>query len=192
MAKKKNIIDAVKKIIVRKGIRGITADEIAREAKVAKGTLYLYFKSKEDIFICLLEDFLREGEVLVEKASGERAAAVKKLGNFIKYDLKFYEKNVKVFKTLGTDLGWVSNVLGTEKRKRLMERHFEIIKSVSKIVAAAMREKSVRKMEPMEGAVVLVSIIHAYVGMRIHGFENTPLHSHAGKILKLYMAGVGR
>jgi len=97
-----------------------------------------------------------------------------------------------VFKTLGTDLGWVSNVLGTEKRKRLMERHFEIIKSVSKIVAAAIKEKSVRKMEPMEGAVVLVSIIHAYVGMRIHGFENTPLHSHAGKILKLYMAGVGR
>jgi TetR/AcrR family transcriptional regulator len=49
------IIDAAEKVFFRKGISNSTMDEVAEEAELSKGTLYLHFRSKEDIHfaICL-------------------------------------------------------------------------------------------------------------------------------------------
>jgi len=44
--KKKTILDAAEKIVAEKGMAGMTMGEVAREADVATGTLYLYFKNK--------------------------------------------------------------------------------------------------------------------------------------------------
>ncbi|MCK4662623.1 MAG: TetR/AcrR family transcriptional regulator [Bacteroidales bacterium] len=47
--RKNDIIDAAEKIFFKKGINNSTMDEVAKEAELSKGTLYLYFKSKEEI-----------------------------------------------------------------------------------------------------------------------------------------------
>lgn len=47
--RKQLILNAAQKIFFDRGIENSTMDEIAKEAELAKGTLYLYFKSKEDI-----------------------------------------------------------------------------------------------------------------------------------------------
>jgi AcrR family transcriptional regulator len=48
-SRKALILDAAQKVFFTKGIEETTMDDIASEAELAKGTLYLYFKSKEDI-----------------------------------------------------------------------------------------------------------------------------------------------
>lgn len=40
------------------GVRKTTVDEIVSTAHIAKGTFYLFFDSKEDLFITLLEEFI--------------------------------------------------------------------------------------------------------------------------------------
>ncbi|MGC9342783.1 MAG: TetR/AcrR family transcriptional regulator [Bacteroidales bacterium] len=47
--RRQSILNAAQHIFFEKGLENSTMDEIAREAELAKGTLYLYFKSKEDI-----------------------------------------------------------------------------------------------------------------------------------------------
>jgi AcrR family transcriptional regulator len=44
------ILDAAEKVFFSKGVRDATMDEIAGVAELSKGTLYLYFKSKEEIY----------------------------------------------------------------------------------------------------------------------------------------------
>lgn len=44
------IIQAALKIFYQRGYGPITVEDIAREAKVAKGTIYLYFKDKDELF----------------------------------------------------------------------------------------------------------------------------------------------
>ncbi|MCD4772639.1 MAG: TetR/AcrR family transcriptional regulator [Bacteroidales bacterium] len=48
--RKNDIIDAAEKIFFKKGLNNSTMDEVAKEAELSKGTLYLYFKSKEEIY----------------------------------------------------------------------------------------------------------------------------------------------
>ncbi|SDZ53518.1 TetR/AcrR family transcriptional regulator, fatty acid metabolism regulator protein [Evansella caseinilytica] len=61
MAKKRGkkfelIIDAAVKVIAENGYHNSQVSKIAKEAGVADGTIYLYFKNKEDILISLFEE----------------------------------------------------------------------------------------------------------------------------------------
>jgi AcrR family transcriptional regulator len=47
---RKRILDAALEVVKKKGYQSITLDDIAGEVGVTKGTLYLYFKNKEDLF----------------------------------------------------------------------------------------------------------------------------------------------
>lgn len=51
---KKYLLEIGKKLMLQYGIKKTTVDDIVAEAKIAKGTFYLYFKSKEDFFYQLL------------------------------------------------------------------------------------------------------------------------------------------
>lgn len=48
-----DIVDAAEKVIFAKGYESATMDEIAEEAELSKGTLYLYFKTKEELYLAI-------------------------------------------------------------------------------------------------------------------------------------------
>jgi len=53
--RKRNVIlDAARTVFSRQGYAGAAVGEVASEAGVAKGTLYLYFKSKEELYLAAL------------------------------------------------------------------------------------------------------------------------------------------
>lgn len=49
--KSEHIIDVASKLLDKKAYSKITMDEVASKAKMAKGTLYLYFKTKEELYL---------------------------------------------------------------------------------------------------------------------------------------------
>ncbi len=49
------ILDAVDRLLARYGYQKMTVDDVAREAGVAKGTLYAYFRSKEDMALATID-----------------------------------------------------------------------------------------------------------------------------------------
>src|SRR5260370_11479421 len=53
------ILDAAAELILRWGYKKTTIDDIAKQSRVAKGTIYLHWKTREDLFMALLirEDF---------------------------------------------------------------------------------------------------------------------------------------
>ncbi len=58
-AKGERILDAAVLEIARHGYYGTTVSNIARRAGVADGTIYLYFKSKEDLLVSIFERAMR-------------------------------------------------------------------------------------------------------------------------------------
>lgn len=47
--RRESIVDAAETVFVREGYEASTMDQVATEAEVSKGTLYLYFQSKDDL-----------------------------------------------------------------------------------------------------------------------------------------------
>jgi TetR/AcrR family transcriptional regulator len=74
--RREEILDAAQHVFFEKGLYVATMDEIAEKAELSKGTLYLYYKSKEDLYLAVM---MRGMEILRDKfaevaKSGESAA----------------------------------------------------------------------------------------------------------------------
>src|SRR6516225_9299952 len=54
--KRQRILDAAVRVFAKKGFYATRVSEVAKAAGVADGTIYLYFKSKEELLVSLFED----------------------------------------------------------------------------------------------------------------------------------------
>ncbi len=63
--RKGQIMSAAEEVFTKKGFDNARMDDIAEETGLSKGTLYLYYKSKDDLIIAILDRiFQREFKVL--------------------------------------------------------------------------------------------------------------------------------
>ena len=69
--KRERILDGALKAFARKGFYNTKVSEIASEAGVADGTIYLYFKNKDDLLISLFEDRM---EWIIDRLETELSA----------------------------------------------------------------------------------------------------------------------
>jgi TetR/AcrR family transcriptional regulator len=61
--RREEILDAAQRVFFEKGLVVATMDEIAETAELSKGTLYLYYKSKEDLYLAVM---MRGTELLLD------------------------------------------------------------------------------------------------------------------------------
>ncbi len=70
-----NIITAAKELFEAHGVDHTTMDDIARQADYSKSTIYVYFKSKEEIYNSIVHDYM-------DMLTGELAIAITQEGSF--------------------------------------------------------------------------------------------------------------
>ena len=75
-AKRRQIIDGASRVFLAQGFDAASMGAIAREAGVSKGTLYVYFKSKEELFEAIVEEQRRQQAEEIFTFDGEAAIEV--------------------------------------------------------------------------------------------------------------------
>jgi AcrR family transcriptional regulator len=61
--KRQHIVEAAARVFARNGYSNAVVADIAVEANIGKGTVYAYFKSKEDLFFAVFEWFQKKTEI---------------------------------------------------------------------------------------------------------------------------------
>jgi len=187
---KEKIIEATKRVIIKKGYQGLKVSDIAEEAKIGKGTVYLYFKDKEEIFVALINSFFEQANNLIKRAKERKGNGLEKLAKFIEEDLKFFEENIDFFSVLGEDMSSFAKVLKKKWRMLILQRYLQIIDSIASLIKICKEEGTIKNIDPREGTIILTSIIHGYVAQRIHGLDHQPLTKQAEKVLRIFLKGV--
>jgi AcrR family transcriptional regulator len=71
--RRREILDAARQVFFERGFHSPTVDDIAAQAEVSKGTIYLYFVSKEEILAHLLLEGLNQLVTQMEAISEDQA-----------------------------------------------------------------------------------------------------------------------
>jgi TetR/AcrR family transcriptional regulator len=99
--RRQEILNASRQVFFERGFHRPTMDDVAAQAEVSKGTIYLYFESKEEILALLLLEgldlLLDEMETAHEMAFGGPTAALCALGNAY---LRFSQANPSYFRLI--------------------------------------------------------------------------------------------
>jgi TetR/AcrR family fatty acid metabolism transcriptional regulator len=130
-AKRQLIIDAAIEVFSRNSFQDSTISEIAQKANVAEGTIYQYFRNKEDLFFSIPIDktkqFYAELELHLEGING----AINKIRKFVWYYLYHLQSNPEYARALMLEMRVNRNFAKTkafEAYRPLTHRILEIIK----------------------------------------------------------------
>ena len=92
-AKYQRILDAALEVFARKGFHEAKISEIARAAGVADGTIYLYFKNKDDLLISLFEAKLESINSGLRQELEQITDQKQRLAHIIRYHLRLALEN---------------------------------------------------------------------------------------------------
>src|SRR5215470_18286117 len=81
--KRERILVSAMRVFASKGFFGAKVSDIAEDAGVADGTIYLYFKSKDDILISLFEEQMEKVQSVLTGALDGATSAEAKLRRFV-------------------------------------------------------------------------------------------------------------
>jgi TetR/AcrR family fatty acid metabolism transcriptional regulator len=127
--KHNKIIHAATKVFARKGFFNARISDIAKEAKVADGTIYLYFNNKFDILITLFEEEIGKLILEIKQLIKNETDPAKKLAVFALYHMKLVESKKELVEVLQLEIRQ-SNTYMKEYRNTKFIEYIDIIASI--------------------------------------------------------------
>ena len=93
-----SIQDAALRVIARKGIEGATIQEIAEDAGVAKGTVYVYFRDREELLSRTTDRLFEELLRVVQPAFEMTGTFAAKIRRVVTLQLQFFDEHRSLFR----------------------------------------------------------------------------------------------
>lgn len=95
--RRNQIIDAAESVFFSKGRENTTMEEIAEEAELSKGTLYLYFNSKQDLYLSINTRGLKILGDMFEEAFESKEKGIDKIEAIGRTYIDFYKQYPNYF-----------------------------------------------------------------------------------------------
>lgn len=127
--KHQKITQAAVKVFARKGFFNARISDIAKEAKVADGTIYLYFNNKYDILISLFEDEIGKIIVKVKMLLDQETDPAKMLEVYAQHHLSLLQDQKELVEVLQMELRQ-SNKFIKEYRNTKFIEYIDIISDI--------------------------------------------------------------
>ena len=98
--RKEQIMNAALLVLVDKGYESSRIDDIVIESGLSKGAIYLYYKSKKEIYLDLVNYWVLRYSVVLNHIVEEGASPTQQLKDLFEYFINQYESNPEPFKVL--------------------------------------------------------------------------------------------
>ncbi|MEI3612614.1 TetR/AcrR family transcriptional regulator [Pseudogracilibacillus sp. SO30301A] len=139
--KYKQIIDAAVIVIAENGYHASQVSKIAKQANVADGTIYLYFKNKEDILISVFKEKMGHFIEMIDNATSEQKSASDKLLTLINMHYKLLSES--------PHLAIVTQLELRQSKPELRKEINKVLKSyltvMDEIIQQGIEENEIRK-----------------------------------------------
>lgn len=131
---RKNILDSAKQLFLEKGINQTTMDEIAKKADYSKSTIYVYFKSKDEIYNYIILEYME----LLRDGLSEALADVKGFNEgfyaICETMVDFYNTYPLYFESI---LGEVK--FSKDKSDTVLSQTYEVGEQINKVIETYMQ-----------------------------------------------------
>jgi AcrR family transcriptional regulator len=184
------ILSAAVLVFSARGYRESLVDEIAQEAGVAKGTLYLYFKSKEEMYLEAFRENVEQLHELTVERMRKARSTWDKIKAFVAVRLEFGETHKDFLRI------YLSEFVGTlmrrgewsERLQVLLRRESDLLRDTFR---RGIRAGEVRRVPVEQLVSMLQYMVGGIVTSRITEIRLTEAHLDPDMIVELLRKGIG-
>jgi TetR/AcrR family fatty acid metabolism transcriptional regulator len=184
------ILEAARKVFADRGFHEATVEEIAEAAGVAKGTVYLYYESKRDVYFAALKFGIAQMYASLRHEVKKVAAPEEKLKALIAAKLAYFDENRDFFKIYYSELGNIPSAHPGGIDKELKVLYQDQARLVETILREGTRKKAVRSLRTEQTAFAISDIIRGVVTHRILGWSKSKLNQDVDFIFDMIWKGI--
>jgi len=180
--KRRHILEVASRIFSAHNYHAVSMDQVARLARVGKGTLYRYFDSKEDLYLALLDSALL---LLTERLEEEEKAALppdQTLARMVGAIVHTFSEHLASFRILNGD----EARLIVRKRELFQARRRRIAMLLGRVLEKGAAGGVFRAVDPAATPSLLIGMVWAAV---LNHSEEVPPEALAALIVDVFFRG---
>lgn len=164
LLRKSDILKAAERIFAIKGYHQATIQDIAKEAQYAVGTIYLYFKDKEVLYLELIERKIGELISGVKKEVNNTKDAKEKINVLVRQQLVYFEENQHFFRIYFSERGGLRWAIKDKIPKSTVDKFVKYLDYITELLKDAQEKRLIRQdLDAKRLAYVLASMLNAVV-----------------------------
>ncbi|GAA3487232.1 MULTISPECIES: TetR/AcrR family transcriptional regulator [Streptomyces] len=181
-ARREELLDAALRVFARKGFAASRIDDVAAEAGIAKGSVYLSFDSRDALLEAVFQRYAARSEQALAAASAVRGPALDRLAALVRGTVAFLAAHPEHARVL-------ADVWACRAPLDLAAVHRAHREAVARLLADARAEGTLR---PGVGAAHAAVVVGAVEGCLVQWLADprTPLAELAGPIVEVCVEGL--
>jgi TetR/AcrR family transcriptional regulator len=191
LMQRQEMLDAALELFSEKGYHNVSMHEIAEKAEFAMGTLYKFFKSKEDLYKTLILDQSRIFHETLMKAIEEPDDEIEKLRNYVKARSRLFMENVSIIRLYFAETRGASFNIKAGLDTEIRKKYDQFLDRLASVFESGIKRKQFRKIaEPYLLAISLDSICSAFLFLWLESPERHPYPEDPDVILNILFKGL--
>ena len=188
---RQDMLDTALDLFSTKGYHNVTMHEIAENAEFAVGTLYKFFRNKEDLYKAMIIEKTEEFHEYIITAIEKSTEEIEKLRNYIRTKNKIFRDYVPMIRLYFSETYGESFNPMAELNILIRQRHEESIRIIADIFASGMQKNLFKRtIDPHTLAITLDAITTTFLFRWIEDPEDNPFPEDTDKILNILFKGL--
>ena len=191
-ARRADILRAAEKLFGERGFQRATMSDLAGLSEFSVGTIYNFFKSKEEIYYTLILEKFDLFQRQLNKEVKQCPAGRPQIRALIEAALIFFQENQGFFRIFLQERSTLESVVGAAAREELRKKYLAYIDFVAQVMARAIKKRDLQDLHPREFAYSLVGMLNSFIFHWTLYPQGNELISKVPFIYDLFLNGVAQ
>ena len=184
-----DILSAALELFSERGYHNVSMHEIAKKAEFSVGTLYHFFKNKEDLYKALIMENAVEYHRILNGVLSRENDILTILEEYISTKAKIFAESIATLRLYFGETHGVSFNIKAGLDQDIRKLYDELVEHLSSVLEKGIRENVLREVNPYYLAVALEGITNAFLFCWLEDPGRHPYEANIPLIKELFLKG---
>ncbi len=191
LRQRQEMLAAALELFSEKGYHNVSMHEIAKKAEFAIGTVYKFFRNKEDLYKSLITELADRFHGTLTRAIEKADDEIEKLRNYVKAKKEVFAANISVIRLYFAETRGASFNIKAGLDKEIRKKYDQFLHTLASVFESGIKRKRFQKIaEPYQLAVALDSLCNAFLLLWLEAPDDRPFPEDPDVILNILFKGL--
>jgi len=188
--RKNQIIEAATNVFARLGFQKARMDDIVEESGLSKGTLYWYFKSKDDLIVGIIDKLLGNELTELRKLQATEGPVQEKLSKFIDITIDDFKR---ISPLLPMYYEFFAMAMRSQSIQSMFSRYFRSYMEVlTPLIQEGIHAREFEDIDATEAAIAIAAVLEGMIVLTAYDPDIIDLERHIRSASKILIDGMRR
>ena len=187
---RQEMLAAALDLFSEKGYHNVSMHEVAEKAEFAIGTLYKFFRNKEDLYKALIMEKAAEYHHTLSSVLSRQSDVLTILNDYISIKAGIFAGNLATLRLYFAETRGASFNIKAGLDQDIQKLYEKLVKQLASVLEKGVREKVFREVEPYYLAVALEGLTNAFLFCGLEDPDRHPYEANVSLIRDMFFKGV--